>query len=61
MSNQNVGGGGGGGGGVNQYSEQENIIKRAAGMHHTPPRLIFDTKTIHKSRTITRMKKKCSR
>ena len=26
-------------------------------MHHTPPRIIFDTKTIHKSRAITQMKK----
>ena len=31
--------------------------KSAAGMHHTPPKNIFDTKTIHKSRAITQMKK----
>ena len=30
--------------------------KSAAGMHHTPPRNIFDTKTMHKSRAITQMK-----
>ena len=31
--------------------------KSAAGMHHTPPRNILDTKTIHNSSAITQMRK----
>ena len=33
-----------------------SLNKSTAGMHHTPPRNIFDTKIIHKSRAITQMK-----
>ena len=36
--------------------KKAGIIKALAGMHHTPPRNIFDTKTMHKSRAITQMK-----
>ena len=31
--------------------------KSAVDMHHTPPRNIFDTKTIYKSKAITQIKK----
>ena len=40
----------------NRQDSLTRIIKSAAGMHHTPPSNIFDTKTIHKLRAISQMK-----
>ena len=48
---------GGGGGFKRSYENGIFKNKSAAGMHHTPSRNIFDTKTIHKSRAITQVKK----
>ena len=40
---------------MNPYEIIKN--KSTADMHHTPPRNLFDTKTIHKSGAINQMKK----